>query len=337
MPPYVSFDSACRIIKKGGVVAVPTETVYGLAGSVFLETALKKIFHIKKRPLFNPLIVHCASAEDMQCFHNVRSPHLNKIVAHFLPGPLTLVLNKSKKVKALITAGQAKVALRIPRHPLTLKLIKHTGALAVPSANISTRLSPTRPEHVEKAFKGQVPVLDGGACKGGIESTVVEPDFKNRVLSILRPGLISEEDLKKWLRKEQLKGWNIRFCESTLSPGQLKRHYRPPQPLVIIECSKGENPSQKEVEDRLNHWQSMEQKFPLQKALFKPLKLDPSPVLSARRLYHELNILSQNPSHIIYVIKREDKHRGGAWSAVWNRLHKASSNRIKWKSLCQFG
>ena len=348
MPTCVSFDSACRIIKQGGVVAVPTETVYGLAGSVFCEEALKKIFHIKKRPLFNPLIVHCSSIEDMKPFHNVQSSFLNKIVARFSPGPLTLVLSKSPKVRALITAGQKKVALRIPCHPLTLRLIKHTGALSAPSANMSGQLSPTRPEHVERAFKGQVPILDGGACEGGIESTVIEPDFKNKVLNILRPGLVSKEDLKKWLKKEQLKGWNIRSCGSTLSPGQLKKHYQPTRPLVVIECSSSENPTQKEVEQRLklskypfyalnkgiqSPFQRKKGPPPPQHIVFKALNLNRSPTLSARLLYHELNLLSQNPSHIIYVIKRGRQQRGGAWSAIWNRLHKASSCKIKWNHL----
>ena len=125
-------------------MAVPTETVYGLAGSVFSQIALKKIFHIKKRPFFNPLIVHCATGEQMNDFHNISHPLLRKMLAEFSPGPLTFILNKTNKVDPLITAGQAKVGLRVPRHPLTLQLIKKTTALCAPSANLFSRLSPTR-------------------------------------------------------------------------------------------------------------------------------------------------------------------------------------------------
>ena len=352
---YVSLDSACRIIKSGGVVAIPTETVYGLAGSVFMEPALKQIFHIKKRPFFNPLIVHGASAKDIQQFHNIKSPLLKKMIAHFSPGPLTFVLNKTKKVHPLITAGQAKVALRIPRHPLTLKLLQRTGALCAPSANLFGKLSPTRPEHVHFAFQGQVPILNGGECEGGLESTVIEPDFEKHILHILRPGLISQEELRRWLKKEGLKGWTVLARESSLSPGHLKQHYQPAVPLWIIECSIGKNPTPKEVETYLDKklnqtgsgWAGSvgqagskknnivskvrtHPKTQLKCYRYKALKLKKSPVLSARLLYHELHILSQNPSHIIYVIKKPE-HQGEAWQAIWDRLHKASSYSMRSK------
>ena len=220
---FISFDTACRIINEGGVVAIPTETVYGLAGSVFSSSALKKIFQIKKRPLFNPLIVHCADVGQMSQFHNVNSLLLNKLIAYFSPGPLTFILSKTKMVHSLITAGQVKVGLRIPQHPLTLKLIKKTTALCAPSANLFGQLSPTRAEHVYDIFKGAVPVLDGGECKVGIESTVLEPDFKNNLLNILRPGLISKEDLQKWLKKEKQKGWTVQFLFFIVKPRAVKK------------------------------------------------------------------------------------------------------------------
>ena len=318
-PKFISFDTACRIINKGGVVAIPTETVYGLAGSVFSESALKKIFQIKKRPLFNPLIVHCSDARQMSQFHNVDNPLLKKMILHFSPGPLTFILSKTKMVHPLITAGQVKVGLRIPQHPLTLKLIKNTTALCAPSANLFGQLSPTRAEHVYDIFKGAVPVLDGGECKVGIESTVLEPDFKNNLLNILRPGLISKEDLQKWLKKEKQKGWTVQFSSSLLSPGQLKKHYRPAVPLVIIEVQNVSTPTKKEVMRYLCRF------FP--EKHFKKLTLKKSTALSARTLYHEMNILSQNLSHVIYVIK-SSKNKGASWDAIWNRLDKACSRRI---------
>ena len=318
---YVSFKKACQIIKTGGVVAIPTETVYGLAGSVFNESALKKIFQIKKRPLFNPLIIHCAHEKDMRQFHNVSEPLLSKMIQHFCPGPLTFVLLKNKKVNPMITAGQTKAAFRIPRHPLTLKLIEQVGALCAPSANLFTQLSPTRPEHIYLAFKNQVPILQGGQCEGGIESTVIEPDFEKHCLNILRPGLVSKEHLTSWLKKEKLKNWKVMVTKSTFSPGQKQKHYQPTVPLVLIEYTSSTPPTEQDVESRLYGFGLF--------GIFKPLRLKESPVLSARMLYHELSLLSKNPSHIIYVIKPAKDTRW-AWQAIWDRLNKAASHRLSW-------
>ena len=316
---YISLNEACYIIKRGGVVAIPTETVYGLAGSVFSESALKQIFYIKKRPFFNPLIVHCASAEQMNHFHNINKPLLNKMIAHFSPGPLTFILNKTDVVHPLITAGQAKVGLRIPQHPLTLQLIKNTTALCAPSANLFGQLSPTRAEHIYHIFKGKVPILNGGKCKGGIESTVLELNFINNSLTILRSGLISKEDLQEWLKKEKWEDWTVKTASSSLSPGQSPKHYQPTVPLVLIEIQNRLSPPKKEIIKHLCCF------FP--KKIFKQLKLKSSPTLSARMLYHELNTLSQNPCHVIYIIK--STNNTGPWEAIWDRLDKACSRRIK--------
>ena len=323
-PKYISFLSACHILKKGGVVAIPTETVYGLAGSVWNLSALKKIFQIKKRPLFNPLIVHCASAEQMRSFHTVHHPLLKKMIRHFSPGPLTFILQKSNAIHPLITAGQEKVGLRIPKHPLTLRLIKTTGAVCAPSANFFSQLSPTHAKQVYNIFKGQVPVLNGGASKVGIESTVIEPDFKNKVLKILRPGGVSKNQLQNWLKKEGVKNWQVERAFSTLSPGQSKKHYQPAQPLTLIETKSSLLPLKKDVEKKLTPF------FPGK--IFKELKLSPSASLSARTLYHRLNKLSQNPNHVIYIIKPKNKKNRGSWPAIWNRLNKASSRKIKWQA-----
>ena len=319
----VSFPEACRIIKQGGVVAIPTETVYGLAGSVFSEPALKKIFYLKKRPSFNPLIVHCFSMKQTNHFHNVHHPLLQKMMTHFSPGPLTFILNKTNFVHPLITAGQTKVGLRIPQHPLTLELIKNTSALCAPSANIFSQLSPTRAEHVYNIFKGKVPVLNGGPCSTGIESTVIEPHFKDKLIKILRPGPVSKNKLLKWLETEKQRGWTVQATSSTLSPGQFKNHYQPAVPLVLIKIQNTPLPTKKEITNLLRDF------FP--KKTFKQLKLKTSALLSARMLYHEINTLSQNPSHVIYVIKTDKSKNANNWQAIWDRLNKACSRQIQWK------
>ena len=315
----LSLDQACKIIKEGGVVAIPTETVYGLAGSAFNKKALKEIFQVKKRPLFNPLIIHCANEKQMSQFHKVRIFLLKKMVAEFSPGPLTFILEKSPKVNSLITAGQEKVGLRIPDHPLSLRLLKKTGPLCAPSANLFGKLSPTCANHVKTIFKNKVPVLDGGPSTQGIESTVIEPDFKKQSIRILRPGPISPKKLKTWLKKETKKDWKVYTSSSSLSPGHLKTHYKPLRPLVIIETTSEKKWKKIEIISILN------KKF--QNKIFKELKLPSSPTLAARKLYHELNTLSARPSHVIYVIKH-GKERP-EWQAIWDRLNKAASKLIR--------
>ena len=150
----VSFDTALSILQSGGVVAVPTETVYGLAGRVDCETAIQKIFYLKKRPFFKPLIVHCYNKT--QALSYVSNPHflLEKLWDRFSPGPLTLIAKKNKKISALLTGGRDTVALRIPQSPLTRKLIQKLGVpLAAPSANLYGKVSPVRAEHVYSLLK----------------------------------------------------------------------------------------------------------------------------------------------------------------------------------------
>ena len=315
----ISFQEAVDLIQKGEVIVIPTETVYGLAGSVERESTLKKIFQIKKRPLFNPLIIHCYDLEMMKQFHTEEHPLLNKMIKYFCPGPVTFILNKTKKVHPLITAGQSKVGLRIPKHSLTLKLLEKTGhALCAPSANLYGKTSSTCIEHVHQSFKDSLPVLDGGPCEVGIESTVLEPDFKNKNIFILRPGHVSKKNLIKWLKVENLKDWEISTKNSSLSPGQSQHHYQPSVPLVILETQQ-QNLSLQTINQ---HLQSL---FPLySQKNFKNLKLKSSAVLTARSLYEQMHTLSQNSSHVLYTVKNPNNSTED-WQAIWNRLYKAAS------------
>ena len=319
---FISVDESISLIKNGEVVAIPTETVYGLAGSIFHEKALKQIFHLKKRPFFNPLIVHCCDSTQMKQFHRINEPILEKMISHFCPGPITFILDKTDHVHPLVTAHHSKVGIRIPKHPLTLKLIQKTGlALCAPSANLFGQLSPSSAEQVNQIFKGEVPVLDGGPCEVGIESTVIEPDFKNHSLTILRPGMISKKHLILWLQSENLNHWTVNQASSPLSPGQLSRHYRPSVPLILIETTE-KKPDLETVKTFLN------KTFP-QKTI-KQLQFKSSAELTARWLYHDLNILSKDPSHIIYTIKPVQPE--SQWQAIWDRLDKASTLKLKYKN-----
>src|SRR6476661_9367977 len=181
-------EQAAEVLKRGGLVAFPTETVYGLGADARNSDAIKKIFALKGRPSTNPLIVH-VSGVAMAKVYSSRWPHQARVLAqNFWPGPLTLVLPKTKEIVPEATAGLDTVALRMPDHPMAIELIrKFDGPLAAPSANRSTHVSPTTAEHVRREFGNDLKlVIDGGPCKFGIESTVL--DLTTNAPRILRPG-----------------------------------------------------------------------------------------------------------------------------------------------------
>jgi len=225
-----SIEKAVFYLNKGEVVAIPTETVYGLAANIYNETALKKIFEIKQRPFFNPLIVHIDSIESLdKIAKNV--PEKAKLLAkHFWPGPLTMIFEKNKTVSNIVTADKNTVAVRIPNHPVALELIKKIGVpLAAPSANPFGSISPTSARHVEKYFKNKLDViLDGGMSEKGIESTIV--GFKKGEVIVYRLGSVSLEML-------ELVVGNVKIIKSSekqpIAPGMLDKHYAPKTPMIM--------------------------------------------------------------------------------------------------------
>ena len=216
---------ALSILKKGDVVAVPTETVYGLAAIARNENAVRKIFEIKKRPLSNPLILHVDSFDKLNRFVLNIPKIFNELALKYCPGPLTFLLDKSKNVPDIITAGSKKVAIRVPNHPLTLELIQLIGEpIAAPSANLYGQLSPTTSEHVLKQLEGRITyILEGGACSQGIESTII--GMENNEVVIYRLGIISPEDLSEVLG--YLPGLKIHANELPVTSGMLPYHYSP--------------------------------------------------------------------------------------------------------------
>ncbi|MEX2641449.1 MAG: L-threonylcarbamoyladenylate synthase [Balneolales bacterium] len=217
-------DRFSGILKRGGVVAFPTETVYGLAADAFNPDAVKKIFHIKGRPSDNPLIVHVSDRQMAESLTRVISPAAGTLIDAFWPGPLTLVLPKRRRVLDLVTSGLATVAVRMPDHRLALQLIRQTGPLVAPSANLSGKPSPTRAEHVRQDFGLDFPVLDGGPCRIGLESTVV--DVSSDPCTVLRPGFITLEDLEAVLGQHIQAGYEQDHLQPR-SPGMKYSHYAP--------------------------------------------------------------------------------------------------------------
>jgi L-threonylcarbamoyladenylate synthase len=230
----ITLEQAVNMLQKGEVVAIPTETVYGLAANAKNEQALKQIYAIKERPSDNPLIVHIAKIEDVYNWA-VEFPELaQKMAKQFWPGPLTIVLNAKPHVSTILTAGQSTVALRIPQHSLALSLLEKSGlALAAPSANKYTQLSPTSPEHVEKGLGEHMPVLAGGECKVGIESTIVhvyQASDTSWQWQLLRVGMVSDVEIAEKIG-QCAKQAVFPEVANTKVPGQHLLHYSPRTPL----------------------------------------------------------------------------------------------------------
>lgn len=230
---------AASFIKDGGVVGMPTETVYGLAANALDTEAVKKIFEAKGRPSDNPLIVHISEFEDIEKYGLVKEvPDVAKLIADkFWPGPLTIIMPKSDNVPEITTGGLDTVAVRLPADINARRLIKASGCpLAAPSANISGSPSPTTANHVFSDMQGKIPaIVDGGECKVGLESTVVS--VKDDVITVLRPGGVTYEDLCSVYHKVQLCDAilnKLKEGETALSPGMKYKHYSPKARVILV-------------------------------------------------------------------------------------------------------
>jgi L-threonylcarbamoyladenylate synthase len=226
---------AIRHLEAGELVAIPTETVYGLAGNALDENAVMQIFKVKNRPTFDPLIVHTDSIEKVQDFVTTMSAEALLLAHHFWAGALTLLLPKKSIIPDLVTSGSPLVAIRIPNHPLTLTLLKNLAfPLAAPSANPFGYISPTTAQHVAAQLGDKIPyILDGGECALGLESTIV--GFENGAPTIYRKGGISMEAIEKVIGKVQVKTYS---SSNPQAPGMLKSHYAPRIPLVLGDIEK---------------------------------------------------------------------------------------------------
>jgi len=221
---------AASFIKRSEVVAFPTETVYGLGANVFDEKAVEKIFRLKNRPLNNPLIVHICDEKQLELLTSNIPEIAEKIIEKFFPGPITVIIRKNELVPELVTAGLNTVAIRMPSPTLTRNFIKESRVpIAAPSANLSGSPSPTSYYHVLEDFDGKIPcILVGPDAKFGVESTVV--DCTSRIPRILRPGVITLEQLKRIDKRIRLSSrGKIR------SPGQMFKHYAPKAKVIIVD------------------------------------------------------------------------------------------------------
>ncbi len=328
---------ACRLLQEGSLVAIPTETVYGLGADALNPKAVERIFQVKGRPADNPLIVHVGSLEQVETLAAEIPGRAVRLARHFWPGPLTLVLPKLDRVPDITTAGLSSVAIRMPAHPLALKLIDVSGlSIAAPSANLSGRPSPTRAEHVLEDLAGRIEaVLDGGPCPVGVESTVLSLLAEPPVL--LRPGGVTLEQLEAALEERIIDGTaplDHGEISKPLSPGMKYRHYATEAPLYLVE-GQGERQLKQmlglcegfQVQGRKVGLLVTDETVPFfPRLLVESLGSRNNPPAAAAQLFQALRRLDARGAEVIIAEGLEDRDLG---RAVMNRLRKAAVEIIK--------
>lgn len=304
-----STAKAIELLRQGEVVAVPTETVYGLAALITDENALKNIFATKQRPLFDPLIVHVTDIEMAKPLVESIDDLSLLLMKKFWPGPLTVLRPKSKKISDLITSGLVEVGVRSPNHPVAQEILKELKTpFAAPSANLFGKTSPTKAIHVLNEFNNQVPVVDGGDSEVGLESTVLRTLKENNqwVIEILRPGGITSEQIKKFLEQNFSENVIIRRAFSQASPGHTLQHYQPTKEFWLLQPA------------------SM---LPVDAPKAEELRLSHDPLIAARELYSELRRASETEADIIFF-KLKPEHLTAPWEAHLDRLTRAASRNF---------
>jgi L-threonylcarbamoyladenylate synthase len=263
-PTKENIQYAAQVIRQGGLVAFPTETVYGLGADGLSAQAVAKIYEAKGRPSDNPMILHIASPLDLEKLAMEITPVMEALIQMFWPGPLTLVVKKRELVPLEATGGLDTVAVRMPNHEVALSLIQEAGCpIAAPSANLSGKPSPTRAEDVWEDLSGKIQVLlEGEDCKVGIESTVLDVTASG-VVTVLRPGIITVKDIQDVLKVFGLKKIRVHWGEemspeeTPRAPGMKYRHYAPQAEMIILE---GNREAVQKTMERIRAEKEQEQK-----------------------------------------------------------------------------
>ena len=307
-PNLVNLRKAKKNLDNNNIIGMPTETVYGLAGNAYSDKSTKKIFKLKKRPAFNPLIIHFKNLNDLKK-DVILNSNFNKLYNVFCPGPITFILKKKKesRISKKATAGKKTLAVRIPKHKVARNLLSILKfPLAAPSANISSKLSPTSAKDVFEEFGKKIKIiLDGGRCNIGLESTIIDLTGKP---SILRPGSIDVEKIQKILREKiKIK----KKSKKIKSPGQLKSHYYPGIPVEMNRKYAKKNQA----------LIGFGKKFKLKKNHFN-LSKNGSLKEAANNLYKTMREIKKKKFKSIAVVKIPNKKIG---YAINDRLIKASN------------
>lgn len=316
-------ERAVECLRAGEVVALPTETVYGLAANALNPKAVARIFQVKGRPSSNPLIVHVADgAGAMRCAREWPDTAM-RLASRFWPGPLTLVVPKRPEIPSIVTAGGDTVGVRWPFHPLMQAVIRGCGfPLAAPSANPANGLSPTCAGHVAEGLGARIPlIVDGGDCNVGIESTVV--DVTGTVPRVLRPGIIGLDQLQEVLNGTR-SGWRERDAGPLRSPGQLEKHYSPRARLVVQGWKDDEQLARLVAglgPDPRRIWILAHRSLPDPGRFPTSILIPSEPEAYARALFGELHRCDALGASCILV---EPVPEGPAWDGVADRLSRAS-------------
>lgn len=303
----LSLKEIASHLKSGHVAAVPTETVYGLAASIDSPSAIEKIFALKKRPRANPLIIHVADYRAIDEYALKYPPQFESLASAFWPGPLTLILPINDKVPSIVRANLPTAGFRVPALEITRQLIKMTGPLVMPSANLSGKPSATNAGHVEEDFGLHFPVLDGGSCQKGLESTILL--FQESRWTIVRRGALSEETF------EPILGYRPQFIvkgkgDVPLCPGQHYRHYAPQARLIL-----GGRPTSESFIIGFK-----ERNYPVGRKILLGSLFNPEEV--AENLYAALRQLDRENAAEAWVDM--DFPREGLWHTIAERLMRAA-------------
>ncbi|HEY9176699.1 MAG TPA: L-threonylcarbamoyladenylate synthase [Flavipsychrobacter sp.] len=315
-------EYAAELLRKGEVVAIPTETVYGLAVNALDAQSVKKIYELKNRPADNPLIIHVADADQLREYVQNIPPMARALLNEFSPGPLTVVLHKKDIIPDIVTAGHITVAIRIPQHPLTQRLLRATGfPLAAPSANPFTYISPTTAAHVAKMFNGRIRyILDGGPCQAGIESTIIGFAGENAVL--YRPGAIAAEAVEKCIGE--------RLChpeKAVRTPGMHPKHYSPFTPVIATNSLEYEIERNKGLSVCVITYDTYSSLLPVTDQVLLGTSDDMS--VAMNMLYAALHDMDQRGYDVI-IAKRFPEH--GLGVAINDRLDRAAKMKLPSKN-----
>jgi L-threonylcarbamoyladenylate synthase len=311
----ISLDQAAALIREGKLAAFPTETVYGLGANALDAAAVAKIFEMKGRPPSSPLIVHVSSIAMAREIAAEWPPEADELARRYWPGPLTLVLPKSPKIPDIVTAGLPTVGIRVPAHDVAISLIEAAGVpIAAPSANRFMGLSPTTAEHVMEAFGDEVPVLDGGECPVGIESTVVS--IAGGKVTLLRPGMISIGEIPASASGSppvaSASASVTGEADAHPSPGMHPRHYSPRTRLIVV-------PGPNHLPDRYGAYMWRKKPGLTARSVRMPMNLE----AFAHRWYSILHELDGEGWPWIAVEALPDKPE---WAAIRDRVARASSS-----------
>lgn len=313
----VTLKHAITLLKAQEVVALPTETVYGLAAALHSLKAVKRVFQIKKRPLKNPLIIHLGKKASLLDYASSYPPETFNLIEVFWPGPLTLILPANpSKIDSSIRSGLETAAFRMPDHPLTLAILEEIPALVMPSANLSGKPSPTKAEHVLKDLGENIPVVNGGMCKKGLESTILS-HIDNKWW-ILRLGSLPASVFKPILGYEP-KVFALQSSDP-MCPGQYLRHYAPEAKLILGDANRLE-----EADAILGFYEGS---YPANKKVYYLGSLE-TPEEVAHHFYDVLRQLDVFQLKTVFV--DVNFPREGIWQTIWERLVRASNNIISEK------